>query len=152
MLHPEKKDKRNWILILYIKLTSVLTSDSIYIIYNSIISRLSAISAYSPTECNSTDKQKAEFYKLVNQTISKCPNRFPIFVCGDFNARIGNPDSGYIGPWYIFNREFNSLIDCKTFGSLTDISDHISQSQKEDSVQLPSRQRVSFIAQIIYST
>ena len=54
----------------------------------------------------------------------------------------------------LFQRKFiNSLIDCKTFGSFTDISDHTVTSQKEGSVfNYPLGQRVSFIAQIIYST
>ena len=150
--------------------------------------KFSVVSAYCPTECNSTDKQETEFFKMVNQTIRMCPNRFPIFICGDFNARIGKPDSKCVGPWYNYNRELcsnnngqflldvasnnnlffpatfrrsslcrratwrshkalgkkgpkssifatidhilfqrkfiNSLIDCRTYGSFTNISDH----------------------------
>ena len=57
-----------------------------------------AISAYGPTECGSIEQEKRKFYTLLEDVISSCSRKFPLYICGDFNARVGPSDGVVVGP------------------------------------------------------
>jgi exonuclease III len=54
-----------------------------------VFSKKSIIVAYAPTECKYSLEEKEKFYDLLDNSIQLCNKKFPIYVCGDFNARIG---------------------------------------------------------------
>jgi exonuclease III len=49
----------------------------------------SVVCVYAPTEANSTNDEKDDFYAKLQAFTRKCARRKPMLMCGDFNARVG---------------------------------------------------------------
>ena len=61
--------------------------------FNSKGRKLTLIQCYAPTN-NAEEKDKEEFYKLLQATVDKAPNRDIKILMGDLNAKIGKENLG----------------------------------------------------------
>jgi hypothetical protein len=61
----------------------------------------SIIVAYGPTECGYSWEEKSSFYELLDKATRLCNKHFPVYLIGDFNARVGSGPSNIIGNHYV---------------------------------------------------
>ena len=61
------------------------------------LQNMTIIVVYAPTECSYSIEEKEKFYEILENTVGLCHKKIPIYICGDFNARIGSNLHNVIG-------------------------------------------------------
>jgi hypothetical protein len=68
----------------------------------------SFISAYSYTEAKATDAQRGLFHSKLATVYASCPSRYPRYIGGDFNGRVGPVDGMGIGPHGLMSEKYGN--------------------------------------------